>query len=227
MKKLLFYVLIPALTFMVSCGGGDNNDSMLSQMKQMKKMADNAKEMQDEAAENPEENNGLFSEKLIKDMELSLTDRKITDEEWARLDKLMSGLIDMDSTEAAQMDRVQLEAYFVENGYPDIDSAKADILRIAQVSDFTQKAMYSIMTLKQTYLVDGKEEYLKKAKEIGQKIDKRGWSADDLRAINNNMETIGKAMGTLLLIETYENREAPEITEETDSSAVESTEVSN
>ncbi len=222
MKKILFCLMFPALMFFGSCGGGDNSDSLLNQMKQVKKMADNAKEMQNEEEENPEENTGLFSEKLIKDMELSLTDRKITDEDWARIDKLMSGLIDMDSADAAQMDRVKLEAYFVENGYPDIDSAKADVKRFAEVSDFTQKAMYSIMTLKQIRLVNGKDEYLKEAKEIGKKIDARGWSADDLRAINKNMETIGKAMGTLLLIETYENREAPEITE-ADTTASEAT----
>ncbi len=214
MKKLLLIVLIPALSFMVSCGGSDD-DGFLSQMKKMKKVADNAQEMQKEMEANPEEQDVIFKESLLKQMDLKATDRLIPDEVWERVQKTTDDFLAMDSATVADMNSESLNTFFVDHGYENTNAAYEELERIGKLAEFTMGAAIQAAALMQTRLVDGKEGYDKAVKEYADKLNEEGYSADDLRIIEKNAKLEANAMAVRMASEVIANKE--EIIEAIDS----------
>ena len=204
MKKILLIVLIPALIVLVSCGGGSDGESFASQMKELKKVAENAQEMEKEMAEDPEASEMMFSDSFIEAMELNVTERKISEDEWTKSIAVIDAFLALDSAELINMDNEKASTFFIEHGYESLDAGVADIQKIADEAGFIQDVAISIMQLQQTRLIDGKETYIEESKELGQKINERGYSADDLRALETNMEYTGKAIGVLLVMKNYQ-----------------------
>jgi len=206
MKKLLFVLLIPALTLMTSCGGSDD-DGILSQMKKMKEMADNVKEMQKEIEANPEEQDVVFKESLLKQLNLTATDRLIPDEVWERVRKTTDDFLAMDSVQLAEMNRETLNTFFVDHGYSDTQSANEELERIGQLAEFTVGAAIQSAVLMQERIVNGDEGYEKALKEYADALNKDGYSADDLRVIEKNADLSANAMAVRLSSEAIYNKE--------------------
>ncbi len=204
MKKLLVVFLIPALAFMVSCGGSDDN-GVMSQMKKMKEMADNAKEMQEEMDANPEDSDKIFSESLLAKMDITNTDRKVSDEEWNKVIKIIEDYNAMDSTEKADLNHETLNAFFTDRGYADLGEAEKDLERIGRLSSFLMDWGMHFAIIKQVRLMDGKDAEDEKIKELAAKISEDGYSKEDLRAIEENAKYSTKALKVLYEVTNFDS----------------------
>jgi len=208
MKKLLLMFLIPALSFMASCGGSDG-DGIMSQMKQLKKVADNAKEMQKEIEANPEDQDKIFTDNLLDAMHLTASGRLITDEEWEQASKAIDSFLNLDSAQMSKLNAEIINEIFVNEGYDNMEQGIAEFEKLAKLSSFVQGSFISFMELQVIRLMEGKEAYEKQAKLEGEKINEMGYSPNDLRAIEKYAEYPVKAVLVLTLINNYElSREA-------------------
>jgi DNA-directed RNA polymerase specialized sigma54-like protein len=204
MKKLILVLLIPALTFMASCGGSDDG-GIMSQMSKMKEIADNAKEMQEEEAEaNPEENKKVFSETILSKMDLTNTERKINDAEWSKIIKTVEDYTAMDSTEKANLNHETLNAFFTNHGYIDISEAEADLERLGKTSSFLMEWGMHFVALKQIRLVNGKEAEAEKIKELAASLNEEGYSKEDLKVIEENAKYSIDAIKILYEIQNFD-----------------------
>ena len=185
MKKLILVLLIPALAFMASCGGSDD-EGIMSQMSKMKEIADNAKEMQEEAEANPEENDKIFSETILSKMDLTGTERKISDAEWNKVIKIVEDFTAMDSSEKANLNHETLNSFFTDHGYIDISEATTDLERLGKTSSFLMDWGMHFVALKQIRLVDGKDAENEKIKELTADLNESGYTKEDLKAIEEN-----------------------------------------
>ena len=204
MKKLLVVFLIPALAFMVSCGGSDDN-GVMSQMKKMKEMADNAKEMQEEMDANPEDSDKIFSESFLAQMDITNTARKVSDEDWNKVIKTIEDYNAMDSTEKADLNHETLNAFFTAHGYADLDEAEKDLERIGRLSSFLMDWAMRFATTKQIRLMDGKDAEDEKINELAAKINEDGYSKEDLRAIEENAQYSTKALKVLYEVTNFDS----------------------
>lgn len=214
MKKLLLIVLIPALSFMVSCGGSDD-DGFMSQMKKMKEVADNAKEMQEEMEANPEEQDVIFKESLLKQMDLKATGQSVPDEVWDRVQTTTDDFLALDSATVADMNSESLNTFFVDHGYANTDAAYEELEQIGKLAEFTLGAAVHVAAMMQTRLIDGKEGYDKAVKEFADELNEKGYSADDLRLFEKNAKLEANAMAVRMASEVIANKK--EIIEAIDS----------
>ncbi len=203
MNKLILVLLIPALAFMASCGGSDDG-GIMSQMSKMKEIADNAKEMQEEAEANPEESGKVFSETILSKMDLTNTERKISDAEWGKIIKTVEDYKAMDSTEKANLNHETLNAFFADHGYIDINEATEDMERLGKTSSFLMDWGMHFVALKQIRLVDGKDAEKEKIKEFATDLNESGYTKDDLKAIEENAKYSIDAIKLLYEIKNFD-----------------------
>lgn len=201
MKKLILIILIPALSFMVSCGGSDG-DGIMSQMKKMKEVADNAQEMQKEMEADPESQDKMFPESTLSKMDLA-QERMISDEEWARVQKTVNAFTEMDSTQLAGLNDEKISAFYSEQGYSSTEEGQAEMKKIGELAQKLIDLGMHFVALKQVYLVDGKEAYDKKIVEYATELKNDGYSKEDLQAIEKNADLEGKALVLFFTLESY------------------------
>lgn len=204
MRRIILTLCIPALLFITSCGGSEEG-GIMDQMKKMKEISENAQEMEKELVEDPEASDKMFSDSFLEDLGLNVTERKISDEDWAKSMEVIDAYLALDSTDLVNMDHEKATAFFMEYGYDSLDVALNDLQRIADEARFVQDIAITIMGLQQTRLIDGKEVYLEETKEFGQKINDLGYTADDLRALETNLDYTGKALGILLILNNFQD----------------------
>ena len=206
MKKILLVLLIPALAFMTSCGGSDE-DGFMSQMKKMKEVADNAKEMQEEMDANPEDQDVIFSNSLLERMDVKNTDQVISDEDWTRIKSTIGDFSAMDSAQIAELNHTTLNTFFIEHGYENTDIAVDDMERFGKLSEFMLNAGIHRLAIMQTQLIDGKEGADIEVGKFADMINEYGYSIDDLKLIEENAEIEAKAVALRYTIEIINNKE--------------------
>ena len=208
---------------MTSCGGSDE-DGFMSQMKKMKEVADNAKEMQEEMEANPEDQDVIFSNSLLEKMDIKNTDRVISDEDWTRIKSIIEDFSAMDSTQIAELNRTSLNIFFIEHGYENTDRAVEDMERFGKLSEFMLNAGMHRVAIMQMQLIDGKEGANTEVERFAKMINENGYSIEDLKLIEENAEIEAKALALRFTVEVINNKEeiataidSAEVTIETES----------
>jgi len=207
MRKLILVVLIPTLGFLISCGGSDDG-GIMSQMKKMKEVADNAKEMQKEEEEHPEDSKVIFSENRLSKMDIPATGQKISNEVWERVQKTVDDFAAMDSTSKANLNREKVEEFYKAHGYASIDEAEEELTEIGKLSQSLIGWAMHFVGIKQVRLIDGKEAADEKMDEFAKTLKDAGYSKEDLKKIEQNADLEAKAFAMLLTMQAYKQIEA-------------------
>jgi len=207
MKKLILAILIPALGFLISCGGSDDG-GIMSQMKKMKEVADNAKEMQKEEKQHPEDTKKIFTEHRLSEMDIPATGQKISDEVWERVQKTVDDFAAMDSATKANLNHEKVAEFYKAHGYANIDEAEKELKQIGSLNQTLIEWAMHFAGIKQVRLIDGKEAADKALEEFANKLKEAGYSKEDLKKIEQNVDIEAKALAMLFTLEAYKQIEA-------------------
>lgn len=200
MKRLSILAFVSISLFLWSCGGSNSNDSAnkekeksaFSEMKEMQsevaKMAENAKKIQAEEAKESEADKAIFSDKNIALLELSTTEQKIPNEVWKQAATLRENYKALSNEELRALTHEKIEQMILDAGFTDIDSAKTSLREIADSRDLIIGMSMQIGNSKTVRLIDGEEAYLNEMKELGAKVNEKGYSGADLKAMDKNLK---------------------------------------
>lgn len=213
MKKVTLLLTVFVLSiFIWSCGGDSNskedsgNKVMSAQEKamrmagasdediaemneQIKKMGENVKKIEEEAANETEEDKKIFSDKNIKLLGLNIIERKIADATWEKAFVLEKEYNLLSNEELRALNPDKIEGMFVNAGFVDIADAKSSLSKISKGRKFVNDVGFKMSILKSSRFMDGEEEYNKEMRELGEIINDRAYSTDDLRIFDENNKT--------------------------------------
>jgi len=202
MKKLLLIILIPALSFMVSCGGSDG-DGIMSQMKKMKEVADNAKEMQEDMESHPEDSEALFTDHRLDQLGITNTENKISADEWSKAQKIVNDFKALDSAELVNLTHEKIAAIYSDHGYASVEEGQAEMEKIGNLSQNLIEWGMHIAATATIQMINGKEAAEKEMKEYGAKINEQGYSREDLKNMEKNTELVGEALAVFFTFQNY------------------------
>jgi hypothetical protein len=216
MKNLTILLMALFAVFFVSCGGGDTEESaedaveeqavnagMRAQIaamkaagatdeeieeakKAMEKIGEVAKNIEEMEAE--EESDEIFSDANVELLGLTQTERKIPDENWQKAIVLREEWKKLSNEELRGLTKEKIEGIILGAGFTEIESAETSLREIADCYDVITSVSMKIGMLKSTRMLDGKEEYEKEMKALGEKINEREYSAEDLIAMDENVK---------------------------------------
>jgi hypothetical protein len=209
LKKIILSIVSGLIALTVACGGGsdesDNSKSERLQKKMMEKMgasaseinemqqnlkemSKNVKKIEEEKAQESEEDKKVFSDKDAALLGLSETTRKIADTEWQKASVLQDAYKKLSNEQLRGLTREKIETMITDAGFADMESAQKSLREIADTRDLIISVNMKIGMLKSTRFLDGDDEYQKEMKELGNKINKKGYSIEDLRAMDQNIK---------------------------------------
>jgi hypothetical protein len=207
MKNLTFLIVCILSVVLWSCGGGKSpeeraenmakkameragvDESEFNAMKgQLEEMAENAEKIAEEEAAETEEDKETFSEKNVKLLGLSITERKIQDQDWQKAIVLSEEYKKLSNEQLQELTHEKIEKMIMDAGFTDIEAAKSKLTDIADSRDVILSVMMDMGMLESTRIIDGDETYEKEMKELGEKINERAYSPDDLKAMDENVK---------------------------------------
>jgi hypothetical protein len=211
MMKKLTYLSIMILSLMLwSCGGGakespeERAERMAKKaleragvdeaeaeetMKKVQEMAEQAARMAEEEAAESAEDKETFSDKNVALLGLNVSERKISDGDWEKAIALGEKYKSLGDEEKQNLTPEKIEDMILAAGFEEIESARATLSEISDSRDVVLSVGMDMGMLQSTRLIDGDEAYEKEMKELGAKLNERGYSADDLRAMDANIQT--------------------------------------
>jgi hypothetical protein len=195
MKNLSILTLLIFSLFLLSCGGNSNKSEVDEAIEkaggsaeEVNEMQKKVKDMADRAKEMEEEDDAILSDKNIELLGLTATERKISDDTWEKASALAETFKAIPNEELRDLNHTELEQMILDAGFDDVETAKAELQKVVDSRDHNIGIIYKIGGLKTTMLIDGEEEYEKEMKELGGKINKIGYTADDLKALDENVK---------------------------------------
>ncbi|MCD6578438.1 hypothetical protein J7L48_03105 [bacterium] len=201
MKKNTLLLGLIALLFLFAC---KQSSEFKKTMKIAKEVAKNAKEMQKEEAKKSDvEKNKLFPEDVIKAMNLKNTKDILSLDRFEKVKKCIDAYNSVAHTEKDYFNNKNLTELFKPCGYSSFDTAYKEIKEVATLNDFLMSAGIRVAGLKTARLLDGKEGYDKAIKELSEKINKKGYTANDLRNLENNKDIIATTLGLTIKLQPY------------------------
>jgi hypothetical protein len=194
MKNLRILAVVILSAFIISCGGSsdgnsekENAISELNEMQeQLKEMADQAEKIQKEEENESEEDKKIYSQKNIELLGLSVEERKIADSTWQKAKVLAENYKSLEKEELRALTPESINQMILDAGFKDLDQAKVELQKIADSRDFDISVAMKFASIHNSRMLDGEETFKKEAKELGQKINEKGYSAEDLKALDEN-----------------------------------------
>ncbi len=164
------------------------SDAEIAEMKNsMEKLAKNVEEMEAEGEESDE----LLSDKTIQLLGLTTTERKISDEAWKNASVLRVAWKKLTNEELSALTLTKIEEILLSANYTDVEVAKSSLRQISEGTNFITSVTMKIAMLKSTRILDGTETYEQEMKELGAKINERGYSAEDIKLMDNSAKISG------------------------------------
>ena len=210
MKKLTVLMVVVLSVVLWSCGGGAKESpeekaerrakAMMEKMgvdaeefdqmtDKVKEMAENAGKIAEEEAAETEEDKETYSAKNVELLGLTVTERKISAADWEKAKTLGEAYKSLENEQLRELTPEIIEKMIMDAGFDDLESAKGSLTEIADSWDLSQSVVMSIGLLKSTRMLDGDETYKEKMKELGDKINEMGYSAEDMKAMDENTRT--------------------------------------
>lgn len=192
MKNLGILAVVILSAFIISCGGSsdgnsekENAISELSEMQeQLKEMADQAEKIQKEEENESEEDKKIYSQKNIELLGLKVEERKIADSTWQKAKVLAENYKTLENEQLRALTHDKINQMILDAGFTNLDSAKAEMQKIADLREFDMNVGMKFGVMHSARMIDGEEEFKKEAEELGQKINEKGYSPEDLKAID-------------------------------------------
>ncbi|MCB2194441.1 MAG: hypothetical protein KQH79_01200 [Bacteroidetes bacterium] len=195
MKNLSILTLLLFSLLFWSCGGNSEKSVVDEAIEkaggsaaEVKEMQKNVKEMAERAKEMEEEDDAILSDKNLELLGLTATERKISDDTWEKANTLAEAYKAKPNEELRDLTNEDLEQMIMDAGFNDIETAKNELEKVVKSRDHDIGIISKIGGLKTTKLIDGEEEYEKEMKELGDKINEIGYTADDLKALDENVK---------------------------------------
>jgi outer membrane murein-binding lipoprotein Lpp len=194
MRNLRILVVMVISAIIWSCGGSSNNEnkkeqknSELSEMQErVKQMAEQAEKIQAEKENESEEDKKIWSQKNIDLFGFNVEGRKISDSTWQRAIVLANKYKSLEKEQLRALTHESINQMILDAGFTDLEVAKAEMQKIADSRDFIISLLMNYGSLESTRMIDGEEAYKTEAKEIGQKVNERGYSPEDLEFMDQN-----------------------------------------
>ena len=155
----------------------------------VEEMAENAEKIAEEEAGETEEDKEIYSDKNVELLGLTLTDRKIPDADWEKAKTLGDNYKSMENEQLRELTPEKIEKMITDAGFDDLESAKTSLTEIADSWEVSQNVGMKIAMLKSMRIVDGDETYKEEMKELGAKVNERGYSPEDMKAMDENIKT--------------------------------------
>ena len=199
MKYLSILSVFVLCFFISSCGGGSDKsyaeklaekaaEKAGDNAEEIDKMQDEVKEMAERAEEMEKEDDALLSDKNIEMLGLTATERKWSDETWEKAKVLAAAYKEIPTEELREMDTEKIEKMILDAGFEDIETAKVELQKVADSRDHNIGISMDIGSLKTVKLIDGEEAYEKEMKELGEEINEHGYTAEDLKVMDENVK---------------------------------------
>lgn len=208
MKNLLSLFMAVLAVLFISCGGGGDKESAEDEVameagkqaqiaamkaagatdeeieeakKAMSNIQKNLKEMEEE-----EDSGEILSDKNIELLGLTVTERKITHEEWEKAKVLKANWKELSNEELRGLTTEKIEQMMLDAGFSDMESAKTSLSNMVDARNDIVSITMDIGMNKSAQVLDGKEGFEEKMKELGGKINEKGYSAEDLMIMDKN-----------------------------------------
>ncbi|HKK62367.1 MAG TPA: YIP1 family protein [Bacteroidales bacterium] len=170
-------------------GADEEAISELSEMqKDLKDVADRAEKIAEEKKNETEEDKKIWSEKNIDLLGLNVEDRKIAESTWQKAGVLAENFKALGNEQSKDLNPEKINQMILDAGFEDLEKARDELKKIANSINFSFDLATSFYSLESTRTIEGEEAYKKEAKALGQKINKKGYSPDDLKAIDEHLE---------------------------------------
>jgi len=189
MKKITLLAVTAMSVLTLSSCGGDSSEKQSDKKEESVAKTEQATKKQ----EAKKEENIYVKDKFLKDMNLTATSDKYSQDDWNRISKLAKAYeVFRKENEGKAKTQETYETFFKNQGYKSFDEGKANILEIAKL----YKVAIAIPTnfgglgaIKKLY---GEEKYKESLKNTSEEYNKLGFSTNDLKNIEKYSDGIGK-----------------------------------
>lgn len=225
MKKLIIVLMMSLPIFMISCGGCSNqtpeeraeklakkvakmaggvSESEYEEMKkELAQTAENINKAEEIMANETEEDKNLWSEKNIELLGLTIKERKISETAWQRATLLANAYKSLKNEEKKALTLEQIDQMILDAGFTDLDAAKNELKEISKSKTFWVDLGMKQISITQTRAINGKEEYEEEMRKLGEKINTREYSPQDLKAIEENAKITSSISEILYRLKQY------------------------
>jgi hypothetical protein len=190
MRKLTILLVMVISGIIGSCKCNEEATKALSEMKEtqqeLKKIATNVKKIEKEKATETEEDKEIWSEKNIELLGLNVKERKISDETWQKANKLNDVYKDMEKEDLKALTPEKINQMLLNAGFDNADSAKEELKKIAESLEFNIQILMKKGVSDSSRALSGEEAYKKELKDLGDYINKKGYSPQDIKVIDEN-----------------------------------------
>lgn len=170
-------------------GADEEAISELSEMqKDLKDVAERAEKIAEEKENETEEDKKIWSEKNIDLLGLNVEERKITESTWQKASVLADKYKALDNEQLKVLTPEEINQMIIDAGFEDLVKAKVDLKKIAESRNFNFNLATSFYSLENTRAIEGEEAYKKEANALGQKINEKGYSPEDIKAIDEHLD---------------------------------------